>query len=234
MIPATLNEIEQIFLAAEAKQARSLCVTSSHSGDGVTSTATALAERFLLAGFSTLLVDLNLFKPGYDVISQFDNTDKQSEPKSIQWLQPKLGEQLFTGITLPNHPTVMVNFRNPNYLKQQIENWLEQFDRVVIDTSPLLQNNRGNIPAQSVANACQYTVLVVLGGETSQGSLLASHELLQRAEAKVLGVVLNNMTQRSLGEEIVRELNRCQFIPSKLRHKLTKRLLNNEWLSHIA
>nr|WP_194435671.1 chromosome partitioning protein ParA [Vibrio fluminensis] len=228
MIPATLNEIEQIFLETETKQTRSLCVTACQSGDGVTTVASSLAERFLLAGYSTLLVDFNLFKPG------FESFPYLGSDSSFQWLQPTNSKQVFTGITLPNHPSVLNNFRNPQYLNRQVEQWLEEFDKIVIDTSPILQNNMGNIPAQSVAAACSHTLLVVLGGSTSEANLANAQQLLERSNANLIGYVLNNMNQCSLGEEMVRELNRLRFIPQNLRDKWNQKILNNEWLSHIA
>ncbi|ROV59599.1 chromosome partitioning protein ParA [Vibrio ponticus] len=228
MIPATLNEIEQIFLEAETKQTRSLCVTACQCGDGVTTVATSLAERFLLAGYSTLLVDLNQFKPGFESIPYL------SSESSFQWLQPTNGEQVFTGVSLPKHPSVLVNFRNPQFLTQQVGGWLQEFDKVIIDTSPILQNNMGNIPAQSVAAACDHTLLVVLGGSTSEANLANAQQLLERSNADLIGYVLNNMNQCSLGEEMVRELNRLRFIPKTWRDKWSQQILKNEWLSHIA
>lgn len=228
MIPATLNEIEQIFLEAETKQTRSLCVTACQCGDGVTTVAASLAERFLLAGYSTLLVDLNLFKPGFE---SFPYLGSES---SFQWLQPTNGGQVFTGVSLPKHPSVLVNFRNPQFLNQQVELWLQEFDKVIIDTSPILQNNMGNIPAQSVAAACDHTLLVVLGGSTSEANLANAQQLLERSNADLIGYVLNNMNQCSLGEEMVRELSRLRFIPKNWRDKWSQKILNNEWLSHIA
>ncbi len=56
-ISATHAEVEQIYLASELNEQRSICVTACHSvGDGVTSVATALAERRFCYGSLTLYV----------------------------------------------------------------------------------------------------------------------------------------------------------------------------------
>lgn len=230
MIPATHNEIEQIYLAAESNHSRSICVTACHSGDGVTSLASALTERLLLAGYSTLLVDFNLFKSGFEPYSLID-TPIDSE---VQWLHPVNSERLFTGIAKPQQTSAIVNYRNPQFLATKIQSWLQHFDRVVIDTSPLLQINRGNIPAQSVASACDHTLIVVLGGHTTETQLDKANELLLRSNANIIGVILNNMLQATLGQEIVREINRFKFIPKRLRDKWSRVILNNEWLANIA
>ncbi|OLQ90139.1 chromosome partitioning protein ParA [Vibrio panuliri] len=228
MIPATLNEVEQIFLATESHQTRSICVTACHSGDGVTTIAASLAERLLLAGYSTLLVDLNPFKTGFDCQPCLEH---QSD---IQWLQPINSSQLFTGIKLADNPNLLVNFRNPKFLSKQLTSWLDSFDKIVIDTSPVLQNNKNNIPAQTVASCCDHTFLVVRGGQTTQSHLLVAKQLFDRNNVLLVSSVLNNMQQSSLGEEIVRELNRVKVIPKHWRDKWAQKLLNNEWLSHIA
>lgn len=70
-IPATHAEIEQIYLQSEQKGHRSICVVGCKSEEGVTSIASSLAERLILAGYSTLYVDLNLFKPAYHTVHEF-------------------------------------------------------------------------------------------------------------------------------------------------------------------
>lgn len=64
-IPPLNREIEQVYAGVLAKGARAVAVTSAGPGEGVTSVASALAQRSLLAGQSTLLVDLNLNNPSF-------------------------------------------------------------------------------------------------------------------------------------------------------------------------
>ena len=230
MIPATHNEIEQIYLAAEQQQSRSICITACHSGDGVTSVATALAERYLLAGQSTLLVDLNLFR------SNFKSSPflAQTSDDPISWLEQIDSGRVFTGILKPTLQSDIVNYRNPLYLEKKIESWLLEFDRVIVDTSPLLQVNRGNISAQSVAQACQHTLLVVLGARTKENQLCMAMELLNRSNSTLIGCVMNSRYQPTLGQEMVRELNRFTWIPKKWRENWSTKLLKHELLTLIA
>lgn len=230
MISATHHEIEQIYLAAESKQSRSICITACHSGDGVTSIATALTERYLLAGQSTLLVDLNLFHSAFELVG----LTTQPSQGNIAWLQQIEGGRLFTGIIKPCDPSSIVNYRNPLYLQKMIESWLIEFDRVVIDTSPLLQVNRGNISAQSVAHACQHTLLVILAAQTKENQLSKAMELLQRSNTELIGCVMNSRDQPSLAQEMVRELNRFKWIPTTWRDHWSKKLLRHELLTLIA
>ncbi|EGU47602.1 putative capsular polysaccharide biosynthesis protein [Vibrio ichthyoenteri ATCC 700023] len=229
MIPATHNEIEQIYLAAESKQTRSVCVTACHSGDGVTSVATALAERYLLAGQSTLLVDLNLFRSNF----QASKMPSISSDSHVCWLEQNECGRVFTGIVKPTLQSDIVNYRNPLYLEKKIEAWLLEFDRVIIDTSPLLQVNRGNISAQCVAKACQYTLLVILGAKTRENHLIKAMELLNRSDSQLIGCVMNSKHQPSLAQEMQRELNRFTWLPKRWRDSVNNKLLNHELLTLI-
>ena len=230
MIYSTMNEVEQLFLAAEVAQTRSICVTSCHAKSGVSSLTSALAERYLLAGYSTLLVDLNVLRPAF--VSQ--NLLLEENNAEIRWLSAKEQRSIFTGISVALNSPDMVNYRNPHFLKAKITEWQQEFDRVIIDTSAILEQADHLIPSQSVARACQHTLIVVQGGETKQAQMTKALELLQQADATVLGCVLNNHNQATLGQEMVRELNRCRFIPKTWRAKWSDKLLSNEWLSHIA
>lgn len=231
MIPATHSEIEQIYLAAEMSQSRSLCITACQSGDGVTSVATALAERYLLAGLKTLIVDLNTFHPAFESAGLVSNA---LHAQCGVLLEHKESHQLFTGLPVPSQQAELLSYRDPAQLSVNVESWLNDFDRVICDTSPLLQINRSNIPAQVVANACDHTILVVMGGKTTSGQLSKATELLSHSSIQLLGSVLNLQHQATLGQEMVRELNRLTFLPKRWREKLCNRILANDLLAHSA
>lgn len=230
IIPSTHTEIEQIYLAAEMIGCRSLCLTSCQSGDGVTSIVSALAERYLLAGHKTLVVDLNTFHPAFQSIDALPQLNDQ-----VGLLVEHSGtHQLFTGLPVPSSQSALLAYKDPTHLSNAVTEWLMQFDRVICDTSPLLHINRGNIPAQVVASACDQTVLVVMGGKTSTGQLNKATEMLSSASISLLGSILNMRDQATLAEEIVRELNRFKFIPESWRKRLTRKILTNEFLAQSA
>ena len=230
IIPATHTEIEQIYLAAEMSKSRSLCITACQSGDGVTSVVTALAERYLLAGHRTLVVDLNTFHPAFECIdiapSNDDNLGLLVEHASTH--------QMFTGLTVPNNQSALLAYKDPAQLQNAVTQWLTQYDRVICDTSPLLHINRGNIPAQVVASACDQTALVIMGGKTSSGQLEKAIQLISNPSISLLGSVLNLKQQATLAQEMVRELNRLKFVPKSWRDKWASKILTNEFLAQSA
>ncbi|WP_394125525.1 chromosome partitioning protein ParA [Vibrio hepatarius] len=231
IIPATHSEIEQIYLAAEMRGCRSLCVTACQSGDGVTSIVTALAERYLFAGLKTLVVDLNTYHPAFEGV---DFSQTLSEQQIGSLISHSDTHQLFTGLTIPTTQAALLEYKDPSCLTRTVDKWLNHFDRVVFDTSPLLHVNRGNIPAQVVASACDQTALVVLGGKTSSSQLRRAMSLLDSDSVELLGTVLNMRDQPTLGQEIVREIDRFKFLPQKWRAYLAQKILSNEFLAQSA
>lgn len=231
MIPATHSEIEQIYLAAEMSQCRSICITACQPGDGVTSIATALAERYLLAGLKTLVVDLNTFHPAF---KSSELVLQSTQEQCGVLIEHKQSHQLFTGLPVPNLQSDLLSYRDPTQLTCHVDRWLSNFDRVICDTSPLLQINRSNIPAQVVASACDKTILVVMGGITTSGQLSKATELLSSPSISLLGSILNLQHQATIGQEMVRELNRLTFLPKRWREYLTRKILTNDLLAHCA
>ncbi|MGD8111736.1 chromosome partitioning protein ParA [Vibrio sp. TRT 21S02] len=227
-IPATHTEIEQIYLAAEMNHCRSVCITGCSASDGVTSIATALTERYLLAGHQTLLVDLNMLHPAFEELDMVIGDTEE------HWVEHKETHQLFTGLTIPTDRSTQLAYKDPNNLQKAVQLWLTRFDRVIIDTSPILKINRGNIPAQSVASACDKTILVVRGGTTTSSQLTKAVELLQSERISLLGTILNVKDQPTLAQEIIRELRRLRLIPQKLRLSIERRLTAIEMLSQSA
>lgn len=222
-IPATHAEVEQIYLNAELNHCRSICLTSCLAGEGVTALTMALTERYLLAGYRTALVDLNLFHPGFMAAELGNN-----QPN---WLQHNESLRCFTGITVPDDTADRLVYKRPDFLKNAMQTWLQQYERVVVDTSPLLNINRNNIPAQCIAGACDGTIMVVMAGHTSTLQVQAAMELLQQANISLLGSVFNCRDKPTLANEICREINRIPLLPSRWKENLKARVMRNEYLN---
>ncbi|MGR5095376.1 chromosome partitioning protein ParA [Vibrio maritimus] len=233
-IPATHAEIEELYLNAELKQCRSICLTACNSGEGTTTLAKALTERYLLAGYKTLLVDLNMFRPSL-VPLDFDMPSENSDTAS-QLLQEQDSDssspKVFLGVSVPSDPKTRLRFKDPIQLRKQTELWLEEYDRVVFDTSPILNVNQNNIPAQVVANACDGTFLVVLSGVTMTNQVTEATQILNAATSvQLLGSVLNYRDQPSLASEICREIDRLSWLPNRVTNWMKTKVRNNRFLS---
>jgi Mrp family chromosome partitioning ATPase len=79
-------------------------------------------------------------------------------------------------------------------VRQLLAEGLAQFDRIVIDTAPLLPVSDTLLLASRV----QTVVLVVQGRKTSRKAVERSVQLLNKANAPIGGIVLNLLPNRRL------------------------------------
>ncbi|MGR6831745.1 CpsD/CapB family tyrosine-protein kinase [Aliivibrio wodanis] len=231
-IPSCHMEIEQVFLQLEKHECHSLCITSTNPGEGVSSLAQALTERYLLAGYRTLLVDLNLQNPSLTALSlDLDNNDKE-DTHYLNYIEHN--SQVVPGIPVPDNKAKIVELRQPKNLNTQIKKWLEKFDKIIIDSSALSQLNANNIPAQSIAGCCDGTIMVVLSGQTLQTELKEALNTLENHHANLIGHVFNDKYQPRLKNEICREIERLHFLPKIITNKLISFVQHNRFLSTVV
>ena len=233
-IPACSMEIEQVFLQLEQQECRSVCITSTNSGEGVTSLAQALTERHLLAGYRTLLVDLNLQNPSLTALS-FITEPKEDRDMTPHYLALTLQDNVvLSGLPIPTDKADMMELRQPKNLKNHIEKWLTEFDKVIIDSSALSQLQVDSIPAQTVAGSCEGTIMVVLSGQTLQTEFKAAIESLEDNKANIIGHVFNDKYHPSLKNELCREIERLRFLPNRVSTRLISMINNNRFLSTVV
>lgn len=245
-IPYQNMEIEQIYTQLFSNPHTAIAICSSEQGEGVTSLAFALAQRNLLAGHSTLLVDLNLYRPAIkgvlDINTEIQKTDisngtsvviNTSMQKSVL-SAPQLvfsvdNSIVVSGITAPTKRENIIKIRQPGVLENCIEQWLNEFDTVIIDTSPLNRLNAQNIPAERVAAACDGALMIVLAGQTSESSINSAMSKLNNAGAFLLGSVLNDRYNPTLKAELIREVQRIPRFFNWL-HSFLNKMINKSRL----
>ncbi|GLS91295.1 chromosome partitioning ATPase [Psychromonas marina] len=240
-IPYQNMEIEQIYTQLLATPKTSLAVCSAEQGEGVTSLAFALAQRCLLAGHSTLLVDLNLYRPAIKGVLAIDTTAQQNSTNVISkheniLQQPQLvfsqhSTIVVSGVVAPTKREHVMRLRQPGILEQCIEQWLQEYDTVIIDSSPLNRVNAQNIPAERVAAACHGALLTVLAGKTSEASVHSAVSKLNNANAQLLGSVFNDRDNPSLKNELLREIKRIPTLLSWLSRPLTNMIKRSRFLT---
>ena len=253
-IPYQNMEIEQIYTQLLSDPHTSIAICSAEEGEGVTSLALALAQRNLLAGHSTLFVDLNLYHPAIKSSLAIDSTETipnklqaplqvkvhQKENENVtnnnmnSLTEPQLVSNsespiVINGIVAPTKREHIMKLRQPGVLEKHINQWLEQYDTVIIDTSPLNRLNSQNIPAERVAAACDGSILMVLAGQTSEDSIATALTKLNNANAQLLGCVFNDRDNPKLKDELLRETQRLEPLFSWLSKPL-KKIINKSRL----
>lgn len=232
-IPPHHAEIEQIYSQIFLNEKCAVAITSANSNEGVSSLAFALAQRNLISGKSTLLVDLNLYHPSLK--QQLDipgehNADHQllPNPKIVTQCNQ---QQALIGITNPNSKAAILKLRKPGVLENYIRCWQENFDNIIVDCSPINRVNANNIPAERIASACDGCILVVLAGYTSEAMILEAARKLRMNNATLLGCIYNDRDNPALKEELLREIGRLPNSLNHLRNRLRQYIYNNKMLS---
>jgi protein-tyrosine kinase len=213
-IPPHHMEIEQIYQQTLAQGMGSLAVTAANPGEGVSTVAIALAQRSLLAGRRTLLVDMNLFRPSLRALALEEPVDTANPSIQPQLVGAEGCSLALVGVTAPTRREEILRLRRPGEMARLIEAWLTEFDSVIFDTSPFSRINANNIPPEQIAAACDGCLLVVLAGRTTENMASVAVHKLRDSNAHLLGCVLNDRFNPPLQKELQREVNR---LPRLLR-----------------
>lgn len=177
---------------------RVFLITSAIPGDGKTFTSSNFAASLAQQDFRTLLIDADLRKPSVSKLFFNDN------------LKPGLSEVLMGTAELSEAivPTEIPNLwvipaggiaPNPSELLAQprLQEVLQQlrgeYDRIVIDSSPVLAVRDPLLLANYVEAAC----LIVRAGHSPAKASMQAVRLLSEAGAPAAGVVLNSVRQGS-------------------------------------
>ena len=224
------HEIELLYSQTLAKGYRSLAVCSVLAGDGATTILSALAQRNVLAGNSTLVVDLNIANPGFakefdlpDANNPFDAEENNERTLIPGLVAPQLvsinpGGAVFNGIYSPEEKSCLLKLSQPELLQRQIQVWLQRYDTVLVDTSALIVPHSHTVPAQQVASACEACLLVVLSGFCTQAQIKSAMECLEQQQVNLIGTVMNDHYHPRLVDELKRELNRIhRLVPRFVR-----------------
>ena len=226
------SEIEQIYQNIWNLGFASVVFTSPNAGEGVSTVAQTVAQRFLLAGHRTLLVDLNLYRPTLQKLLPIERED----PRGPQLLHaPTLVAQKdeqkpILGITAPTDRNAILKLRKPGTLKAYINEWQQEFDLIIFDATPVNRINSQNIPADTIAAACDACYLVVETGKTLQSMVVEASNRLKKAGANVAGCILNDMHNPSLKSELLRQCRRIKPFSEVLYNFLRRWIYNNQYL----
>ena len=201
-------EIEQLYASLESTGIRSLAITACNSGDGATTLAQALTQRCLLAGEKTLLVDFNLHHPGVHPVWPMEIEQGAAPQLPPQLVRLEQQPVTLLGILAPSCRDEIIRLRRRDVMDHCLAQWHRQFERIIVDTSPLNRVNARNIPAQHVARSCDACTLVVMAGRTTEAMVTAAMDKLHRDDTHFLGAVFNDRDHPRLLDELQYQLSR--------------------------
>jgi polysaccharide biosynthesis transport protein len=177
---------------------RVIVVTSCFPAEGKTTTCLNLAIVLAQRGERVLLVDADLRRGSlhraFAMSDQsFGLSTALSQPGQHLDIPSPLVELphlhvLPTGPRPPN-PAEMLS---SNRMEEQMREWTREFDRIVIDTAPLLAVS----DTQAMAVRADAVLLIARAGVTRKRALIRARDLLWRINAPVAGVVVNDVDMR--------------------------------------
>ncbi|PYY10504.1 MAG: hypothetical protein DMG61_21570 [Acidobacteria bacterium] len=179
---------------------KSLLVSSPLPGEGKTMTAANLAVVLAQQGKRVLLVDADLRKPGLDREFRIASTPGLSDLLSgsageepvIQQIERVSGLSIVSaGSSQARTAETLGSAR----MRSLMESWRERYDYVILDTPPILAAT----DAVRLSKEVDSVLLVIRSGQTSRDALARSCDLLNQANAPVLGIVVNGVSSRSAG-----------------------------------
>jgi len=172
-----------------------LMVTSAGPSEGKSTTSTNLAVVYAQSDKRVLLVDADLRKPtAHHTFSRSNRSGLTNIlVNQVEWKETVQSTgienlEVITSGPIPPNPSELLSSGN---MKKLVENLKGAYDVVIFDTPPSLAVT----DAQVVAALCNGVILVVDSGKTKKDALAKAKANLDKANARILGVVLNNVTR---------------------------------------
>jgi succinoglycan biosynthesis transport protein ExoP len=182
-----------IFSAPEDKPLKTILVTSTSIQEGKSSVAMSLGIIFANANERVLLVDADMRRPRLARSLGLDNKEGLSSflagASSLDAAIKKTnipGLSLLSSGPIPPNPAELLASAKIRALLEELE---KRFDRVIVDSPPLLSVADTTI----LANIADGVIDVIRAGSLNIELIVRGIKRLNEAKAKIIGVVLNNV-----------------------------------------
>jgi succinoglycan biosynthesis transport protein ExoP len=187
-----------LLLSSVDNPPRVISVTSAFAGEGKTTTAVNCAIVLAQRGERVLLVDADLRRGtlhhvfGIKDLS-FGLSTLLAQPGGQHDIPVPLRDlptlHVLPGGPPPPHPAEMLASKR---MEEQLNEWIQVFDRIVLDTAPVLAVS----DTQAMAVLSDTVILVSRAGVTRKRAVVRARDLLFRINANIAGVVVNDVDMR--------------------------------------
>lgn len=187
-----------ILLSAIDNPLRTLVITSAFMSEGKSTLSANIAVMLAQRGERVLIVDADLRRSTLHLLfglrrpaQGLTNLLSRQTDESVilhQVTQVPSLAYLPAGAVPPNPAELLASHRMAEMMRQ----WSEQYDRVIIDTAPILAVSDSLAPAARADSV----LLVVRAGVTRKKALMRTREMLRRVNAHLLGAVVNDIDMR--------------------------------------
>ena len=178
---------------------RSLLVTSACAGEGKSTISANLAFSYALLGKKVLLIDADMRRPSLHNIYE-----KKVVHGLAEILEQKAGWSTALLKVAREHlfllPAGTITERSSDLVGTGVQTLLEeayeQFDLVILDGPPLL----GAPEAAQLAALANGVLVVTRAGCSTTKKVNEAYALLKRARARIVGMVMDDVNDSSMGE----------------------------------
>lgn len=174
-----------------------IMVSSAGPGEGKTTTITNLAITYAQSERKVVLIDADLRKPtahhNFSISNRWGLSSVLSQQCTLEeciQMSNVPGLDVITSGTIPPNPAEMLGSNRMTAVIQQLRG---MYDIILIDTPPLLAVT----DAQIVATKSDGAIMVVDQGRVKRDIAKKAIQNLQTVNARILGVVLNNVKRKA-------------------------------------
>ena len=178
------------------KEIKTILVTSTIPGEGKSTIAGNLALSFAQQDKKVLVMDCDLRKPSLHKMFRLSNLKGLSDvivgniDLEKAMYNYKDNFDILTSGNIPPNPSEILAYNTMTLLLEKLKT---KYDIIIIDSAPL----QAVTDAQIISNKVDGTLLVIRAGVTKREAILQAKELLNKVNAKILGVVLNGVENNS-------------------------------------
>lgn len=204
------------------KPLKTIVVTSAGPMEGKTTTIANLAVTFAQAGSKVLLIDTDLRKPKVHKVFTLLNSRGltnllTSKDGFVSFIRHDVVENLdiLTSGTIPPNPSEVLN---SNSMRDFLEKVKAEYDIILLDSPPV-----GSVTDASIISTyVDGTILVAKSGKVEIDAVKRAKETLEKVNANIIGVVLNNLDKKTLGNNYYYQYYYSEENAGKKRRKKKK------------
>ncbi|HYX29158.1 MAG TPA: polysaccharide biosynthesis tyrosine autokinase [Pyrinomonadaceae bacterium] len=189
-----------VLLSTAGRAPKTLLVTSSLPGEGKTTTAVNTAISLAQTNASVVIIDGDMRRPRLRSIFDLRESDGlssilSSETSDEDIMRTVVRDQESGLCILPSGPVPPnpAELLGSDQMRKLIGILSERFAHIVIDSPPINSFTDGVL----IGSIVDGVLLVVHGGKSSRDVVRRSRQVLLDVGAKIVGVVLNNVSVRS-------------------------------------